>query len=41
MHLLDNTEPFCTSEDFIKDCKSVDALVVLEKKHLLLSMTAD
>ena len=29
------------SENFTTDCKSVDALVVLEKKHLLLSMTAD
>lgn len=41
MHDWDLSEPRCTSENFISDCKSVDALVVLEKKHLLLSMTAD
>ena len=41
MHEWDLTEPRCMSENFIKDCKSVDALVVLEKKHLLLSMTGD
>ena len=38
LHKLDET---CTSENFIADSKSVDALVVMEKEHLLLSMSAD
>ena len=38
MHLGD---PTCTSHAFIKDSKSVDALVIMEEKRLLISMSAD
>ena len=41
MHDWDLTEPRCQSDDFVKDSKSVDALVVFEQKQLLLSMSAD
>ena len=38
LHRCDDT---CTSENFIQDSKSVDALVVMQKERLLLSMSAD
>ena len=38
---LHKYDPTCMSENFIQDCKSVDALVVMTEKHLLLSMTGD
>ena len=38
MHEWDET---CTSENFIADSKSVDALIIMEKERLLLSMSAD
>ena len=38
MHNWDET---CTSENFIADSKSVDALVIMETKRLLISMSAD
>ena len=38
MHNWDET---CTSENFIADSKSVDALVIMEQKRLLISMSAD
>ena len=34
-------DPTCTSHAFIKDSKSVDALVIMEEKRLLISMSAD
>jgi len=38
MHEWDTT---CTSENFVKDSKSVDALVVMDHRRLLISMSAD
>ena len=38
LHLWDST---CTSENFIRDSKSVDSLIVMKEKQLLLSMSAD
>ena len=38
LHELDQT---CTSDNFIADSKSVDALVIMNKERLLLSMSAD
>lgn len=38
---LHDYDPTCTSEDYIRDSKSVDALVILEKRDRLMSMTAD
>ena len=40
-HELHLHDPTCTSENFIADSKSVDALVIMEKKRLLISMSAD
>ena len=34
-------DPTCTDGDFIKRSKSVDALVVMDFKRLLISMSAD
>ena len=38
---MHNWDPTCTSENFVADSKSVDALVVMDEKRLLLSMSAD
>lgn len=38
MHKWDAT---CTSVEFIADSKSVDALIVMDEKRILLSMSAD
>jgi len=38
LHEYDST---CTSKDHIKESKSVDCLVIMEQRELLLSMTAD
>jgi WD40 repeat protein len=38
---LHNSDPTCTSENFIRDSKSVDQMVVLEKRKKLVSMTPD
>jgi len=40
-YYLHEYDPTCKSEDFIADSKSVDALVIMEKKRLLISMSAD
>ena len=38
---LHEYDPTCTSENYIKDSKSVDMLLYLDKRSKLLSMTAD
>lgn len=38
LHEWDDT---CVSENFVADSKSVDALVIMNKERLLLSMSAD
>ena len=43
---LSDYDPTCTSKDYIKDSKSVDALLIMDgrpdpKENKLLSMTAD
>ena len=40
-HYLHEKDPTCTSEEYIKDGKSVDKLLILEERKKLLSMTAD
>jgi WD40 repeat protein len=32
LHENDNTEPFCTSENYLKDGKSVDQLLILDNR---------
>ena len=43
LHENDNTEPFCTSENYLKDGKSVDQLLILDNRQnpKLCSMSAD
>lgn len=38
---LHNADPTCTSKDYIRDSKSVDKLVILQKAQKLVSMTPD
>lgn len=38
---LHDLDPSCTSDDYIKDSKSVDAMLILNKRQKLLTMTAD
>lgn len=38
---LHEADPSCTSKDYIRQSKSVDQLVILERRGKLLSMTAD
>ena len=38
---MHKSDPTCTSENFIADSKSVDALVIMDHKRLLISMSAD
>ena len=38
MHDWDET---CTSDNFVADSKSIDALIIMHKERLLLSMSAD
>jgi len=40
-YLLHEYDKSCTSVNYIKESKSVDMLIILEKKEKLLSMTAD
>ena len=40
-HELHLSDPTCTSTNHIADSKSVDALVIMEEKRLLISMSAD
>ena len=40
-HFMHEWDEDCTSENFIADSKSVDALIVMDHKRLLLSMSAD
>jgi WD40 repeat protein len=34
-------DPTCVSENFIRDSKSVDSIVIMDFKRLLISMSAD
>ena len=38
---MHKSDPTCTSEDFIAQSKSIDALVIMDHKRLLISMSAD
>jgi len=38
---LHERDPTMKSEEFIKDSKSVDCLVIMEQHEILVSMTAD
>ena len=38
LHIYDKT---CMSQDYIRESKSVDKLLILEKRNKLVSMTAD